>query len=68
MKTMIPDGHVVPTYLVDTVADLIEVLQMMDPKAVPVGPWPPFTGVRVVSQTSGHVLICPPLSPVEPDP
>lgn len=43
-----------------TVKELIEALQRLNQSAVPMAAEPPFTGVRVILQSSGKVLICTP--------
>jgi hypothetical protein len=48
-----------------SVGELIEALKAVDPNAIPFATEPPFTGVRLIHQADGNVLISPP--PREPD-
>lgn len=43
-----------------TVADLIDALSQIDQSAVPHSMDAPFTGVRLVPQNDGKILIAPP--------
>lgn len=40
-----------------TVGELIAILSEMDPSAVPMSHEPPFTGVKVVAQDNGKVML-----------
>lgn len=44
----------------ETIGNLMALLGMFDPHRTPVTIEPPFTGVRVIPQESGSILIAPP--------
>jgi hypothetical protein len=46
--------------MASTVADLIEELKAFPPEARVISLEPPFTGVRVVDQDNGSLLLCAP--------
>jgi len=43
-----------------TIKELIEALERLDQDAVPMAAEPPFSGVRLILQESGKILICRP--------
>ncbi len=49
-----------PMTVYKTVGELIEALKELPADAQPISLHPPFDGVRLVPQDSGHILICPP--------
>lgn len=53
------------TETVNTVGQLIEALKGIDPATVVATMAPPFTGVRLIQQQDGKVIIFPPITGIK---